>query len=301
MNLAREIRVDDHDYPARLKWAAAPPARIFAVGPLDARITVAIVGSREPTEQSTAFARQLASWVVSRGWTVLSGGAKGIDAAAHEGALAAGGRTLAVLPCGPDRIYPRDNAALFANIVRQGSTLLWPLEPGRRVGLGDFYFRNRVLAALAHVLIVVQAKVQSGSLNAAKWAGQLGRPVWTVPIPPWPPFHETFGGNHLLLRTGAARALIDFSDLTPCVRGEAPQRRALVVRTIRDTKTLALPLHEARKPSHQVFAALDHEPRHADDVALRSGLPADAVSTALLTLALENVVVEGPSGFFRRH
>lgn len=282
----RAIPIGDPDYPSRLLLLPTPPECIWVEGPLDAGTKrVAIVGMRDASEDAKKFASDLARQVAAAGAIVLSGGARGIDKAAHEGALDAG-RTWSLVPGGVDVDSPPGNADLFARIRRQGSTILSCFEPGTQAGLWRFHVRNAMIAALADVLVVVQAGLPSGSLNAANAAKRLGRPIWTSIGPFWDRRH--FEGTNLLLADGAHQltsidGFLRAVELTPTDPVIPKQPRAFT-------------LNEG-----VVFRALAEGPSHVDSVVARTGLGAPAVATALLTLALEDVVVEGPSGYFRRN
>jgi DNA processing protein len=282
----RAIPIGDPDYPPRLLLLRTPPERVWVEGPLelDARKRVAIVGTRDPSEAAKAFTRDLARQAAAAGAVVLSGGALGIDREAHDGALDAG-RTWVLAPGGVDVDAPTENADLFARVRRQHGTILSCFAPGTKPGLWRFHVRNAMIAALADVLVVVQAGIRSGSLNAANAAKRLGRPIWTSVGPFW---DKRFEGTNLLLDQGAHQltsvdAFLKAVDLTPGNPVIPKQPRGFT-------------LNEGA-----VFRALAEGPLHLDSVVGRTGLGAPAVATALLTLALEDVVVEGPSGYFRRN
>jgi DNA processing protein len=166
--------------------ALVPPVALWVRGPgrLDelADRAVAIVGSRASTAYGEHVAGELAHGLGERGWTVVSGGAYGIDAAAHRGALAAGGATIAVLACGVDRVYPQGNGALLARIADSGLLVSeWP--PGAAPLGHRFLVRNRLIAALTRGTVVVEAAARSGARATAQRAGSLGKQVMVVPGP----------------------------------------------------------------------------------------------------------------------
>ncbi len=161
---------------------------------------VAIVGTRHPTPDALKFAEDLARGIVGQGFAVASGGAAGIDSAAHRGALAAGGQTLVVAPAGWHNPYPENNRQLFQDIVTGGGGYLSLVEPDKRPLSGYFFARNAVLVALAMATVVVQAPLRSGSRNAAHVARKLGRLLYVVPSAPWV---EKGAGCVLELRLGA--------------------------------------------------------------------------------------------------
>lgn len=164
---------------------AAQPLGLWVRGPLDLRMTersVAVIGSRAATGYGGYVARQLGAELAERGWAVVSGGALGIDGAGHEGALSAGGATVAVLACGVDTAYPPANARLLAQIAAEGLVLSeWP--PGCSPMRHRFLTRNRVIAALARGVVVVEAAFRSGTLSTVGAARDLGRHIMAVPGP----------------------------------------------------------------------------------------------------------------------
>jgi DNA processing protein len=191
---------DDPRYPALLASIPSPPTLDVrgTLEPTDA-LAIAIVGSRRATAYGVEVAETLAADLAARGMTIVSGLARGIDTAAHRGALAAGGRTLAVLGHGIDHVYPPENAALAAAIVERGA-LLTQFAPG--LGPLSYHFpaRNRTLAGLALGVVVVEAEERSGALITARLAGELGREVFAVPGRITSP---TSRGTHGLIRDGA--------------------------------------------------------------------------------------------------
>ena len=176
-----ELRPGDTRYPALLGAIPAPPP-LFVRGELvdDDTLALAIVGSRRPTPYGLAVAERLASDLAARGVTIVSGLARGIDAAAHRGALAAGGRTIAVLGCGLDVVYPPENVALARTIEAHGAVVS-QFAAGVPALPGHFPARNRTLAGLALGVVVVEAAEKSGALITAGFAGDLGRETFAVP------------------------------------------------------------------------------------------------------------------------
>jgi len=169
-------------YPARLLQLRRPPPEIWFRGVLPGadRAAVAIVGSRKASGAGCERAHELAAWLGRRGWAVVSGGAFGIDAAAHRGALDAGAETYAVLGCGVDVVYPDRHRALFARIAEQGG-LISQFAPGTPPRMSHFPRRNEIVSALADAVIVVEAALQSGALITAKLARKRGQRLLAVP------------------------------------------------------------------------------------------------------------------------
>jgi DNA processing protein len=284
VNLAH-LTLEDPDYPARLRTLEAPPPTLTLHGSLATAKTVAIVGTRHPTPDAAAFARALAGAVVKSGAVVVSGGALGIDAAAHEGALDHGGRTWVVAGTGHGVLYPKDHGPLFERVVRGGGAVVWPFPPGTGAHRARFLRRNAVLVALSDVLVIVQARIPSGALNAAAWARRFGKPRWVVCPLPWNANDADFAGCQLERKAGA-RALTSIDDFLTAVDLPRPAR-------------LPAPRVLRNPAETRVLASISGKPRHVDEVVAQCGLPYPEVVTLLLTLVLEDVLVEGPEGFFR--
>jgi DNA processing protein len=302
----RPLLPTDPGYPTRLLDLSKPPPEVTLSAPLSSAPTLAIVGTRKPTPEAVIFTRELARAVVEHGGVVASGGAVGIDSAAHEGALDGGGATWVIAATGRGAVFPAENALLFTRVETQGGVMVWPFPEGRKADLHTFFARNGVLAALAHALVIVQAGAPSGTLNAASWARRLKRPVWAVCAPPW---SKGFTGCAAAIEAGA-RPLVSIGSFLHAV-GLAPSPRRSAKYPRRGTSARAEPDAPllTRRASTRTFAPPELEllaslsptcGRHIDEIAFKSGLSAGAIVTALLTLALENVVVEGPEGFFRR-
>jgi DNA processing protein len=285
--------------PGGIADLARPPQQVYLTGTIPALAMVAIVGTRHPTPEAAKFAEDLAKGVVGQGFAVVSGGAAGIDSAAHRGALAAGGQTLVVAPAGWNNPFPEHNRQLFHNIVEQGGGYISLVQPDTRPLYGNFFARNAVLVALAKATVVVQAPVRSGARNAAFVARKLGRLLYVVPSAPWV---ESGAGCILELRLGA-RPLGSLGDL---LAGLAE----IGVHGSRDPLQLELPLSSAKRAQPSVvsgefrlmnagnidvnqssdlapvIAALSGGCRSLDSVCQRSGLSTPKVQSALLHLTL---------------
>ena len=197
----RKMQPGDPHWPPLLEVIADPPERLWITGDPAALIgpAIAIVGTRRATARGLALARGLGRALATRGWCVVSGLAHGVDAAAHRGALEAGGRTVAVMATGADRTYPRDHLRLRRDIEKTGACLteFAAGDPPRRA---HFPQRNRLIAGLCRGVIVVEAPWRSGALNTAHHAADAGREVFAVP---GPVDLESSRGCHRLLREGA--------------------------------------------------------------------------------------------------
>ena len=164
-----------------------PPAALYLSGSLPGPPYVAVVGTRRPSGEGVVFAEALAGELARAGVGVLSGGAAGIDAAAHRGVLAAGGCTLVVAPAGWNKPFPPELSGLFHEVVTRGGGYLSLCPPDEAATRARFFLRNACLVALAHVVVVVEAGYRSGARNAAKHARVLGRKLFAVPSAPWVP------------------------------------------------------------------------------------------------------------------
>jgi len=288
--LTRVVPPDHSTYPPVLTGLLVEkgaPQPLFVRGTWPPAAGIAVVGTRDATEPALVLTRSLAGSIVEAGWAVWSGGALGIDAAAHEAAMACGGNTVVVTPSGLDKLYPPEHAELFARVVASGGTLVSPFADDRRPTSGSFHRRNKVLAALTLATVVVQAGEKSGALSTARSARSLGKPLYAVPQAPWD--EKGIGCARLLLL--GARPITRGRDLVASVRGLSRPR---------GEPTHAHALQELDEDATRVFEAICDMPIHADDLCDRTALPFGAVAAALLTLTLQAVVVEAPAGFYRR-
>ncbi len=198
----RRVRREDAEYPDWLRQIYEPPPLLWAQGRLcadEGARSVAVVGARGATPAGLGFTRTLAADLAAAGLTIVSGLARGIDTAAHQGALEAGGRTVAVLGCGLDQVYPRENTALARTIAGQGAVVS-EFPPGTGPWKQNFPRRNRTIAGWARVTVVVEAGAKSGALHTARAALEEGREVMAVPGHPSEP---NAAGTNALLRDGA--------------------------------------------------------------------------------------------------
>ena len=198
------------EWPASLNDLSATPFGLVVKGDLSVLTdrSLAIVGTRNPTPYGLRIAGDFAAGFVDREWSIVSGGAYGIDSAAHKGALIAEGRTIAVLAAGVDVAYPAGNARLFAEIAENGA-LVSEVLPGAHAIPSRFLTRNRIIAALAQATLVVEAAFRSGSLRTARDAAELMRPVMAIPGPINAPTSE---GSHRLIGERAAEIVTSVAD-----------------------------------------------------------------------------------------
>jgi DNA processing protein len=266
----------DPTYPRRLKEIPLPPPVLYLRGTYVAldELAIGLVGTRRATNYGRTVARSFAEEFAANHVTVVSGMARGVDAEAHAACLDAGGRTLAVLGCGVDVLYPPEHRLLADRIVSSGA-LLSDYPPGTPPDAVNFPPRNRLIAGLSLATIVVEAGMQSGALLTAKYAADYGRDVFAVPGNIFSPSQQ---GCHQLLADGVAPALsvahvlatLDFERTT-----QLSQARMLLPEGPIETKVLQV---------------LEAEPQHIDLVRVRANLPIEEVSAALTMMELKGMV-----------
>jgi DNA processing protein len=276
------IQPGDSGYPPTLLELHDPPPALYCVGNVSllSLPSVAIVGTRRATAYGERVTRELAGSLSRGGAVVVSGLARGIDAAAHKAALEAGGLTVAVLGTGVDVAYPVSNRALQAEIAERG-LLVSEEAPGSRATTASFPKRNRIIAAITKATIIVEAPLRSGALITAEHATDLNRTVAAVPGPIDSP--QSAGSNLLLRDCATAIASVDDA-LT--IMGITPERRSSP---------------EPSTPSERrVLEALTLGPTDLDSLATLSGLPARDCLAAVTTLELRGAIVCELTGEVRR-
>lgn len=286
MTLGRAIDVGDAAYPASLVRLTRPPRILYVDGSLaETERAVAIVGTRRASPAALELARDMARALAERGVVIVSGGAEGIDRAAHEGALEAKrGRTIAVLPTALASPYPRSHVALFERIAGRGARLS-EYDATTRAHRAHFVERNRIIAALSKVTVIVQAPVGSGALRTAVDAHKLGMPVCVVPWSPNEPLAA--GGLDLLVR--GARVVRDAEDVLALL-GEP-----------REEKRAARSSRRAPKDADQqcLLALLDETPLDRETLVTRAELPTSRAQAALARLVIDGHAHEDAHGVRR--
>jgi len=287
MDAACTLHRGGDGFPPRLAAIPEPPEWLRVRGTLGppAERRVALVGMRHPDPYGVDLAREIARDLARAGVCVVSGGAEGIDAAAHEAALDAGGRTVAVLGTGLDVVYPAGHRPLFERIVASGGALVSEYEDGQRGDRWTFPKRNRLVSAMSEAVLVVRAGERSGALITAAWARRQGVPVFAAP---GDVRLEGSAGPLALLRQGA-RVAASARDLLEAL-GMAGQLSLL--------PEPAGP--EVGGAEAAVLAALGRAPRHADEVARAAGLAPAAAISALLLLELRGLCEQRPGHLFLR-
>jgi len=264
------------DYPAALREIPGAPLLLYRTGKgwTGGAAGVAVVGSRAPTGPGRDFARILSGELVAARWTVISGMARGIDAAAHWGALHAGGTTVAVLGCGVDVAYPREHAELRDEILEKGA-IFSEYPPGSLPLPHRFPERNRIVSGLSRGVIVAEAPERSGALITARFALEQGRDVMVVPGSPW--FAHTAGSNRLL-REGATPvcSIADVHGVLGCP-----------------------PPVDVGGIAERVLAALSRE-LHVGEIADAVSVPVQELLPCLMEMELANLVEKKPGNYYKK-
>lgn len=283
---------DDRGYPRLLKEINDPPIGLYRKGCYEFdQPSVAIVGSRRTTLYGQSVAKKLGADLARLGFCVVSGLARGIDTAAHEGALSVGGKTAAVMGCGIDIVYPPENLSLYRQIEEQGA-ILSEFPFGRRADKQTFPMRNRVVAGICAATVVVETDVSGGSMITARFAGEMGRLLFAVPgrID-----QATSQGCHQLIRDGATllTGVDDILNELNYLNGLRPQP---IQSKEPESDAVLAGLSEAEVAVYGCFAG--GERLSADRLAELTGRPLPEISALLTLLELKHRVVKRADGLF---
>lgn len=291
------LTFDSEDFPVLLRDIGGAPAALFVIGDPAVLWTpqIAIVGARSASAAGLANARAFARAFALAGNTVTSGLAEGIDGAAHAATLDAGGKTIAVLGTGIDLVYPRQHAELAARIAASGA-LVSEYPPGVPGHPKHFPRRNRIISGLSLGTLVVEASLKSGSLTTARYAAEQGREVFALPGSIHNPLAR---GCHKLIREGAklvetAQEVLDELSGVGAVLADGLRERLASMADDSSLNTAAHAAAPAREhdPDYALLMkALSTEPAALDELAMRTGLPASALSSMLLVLELDGDIV----------
>ncbi|MDD2421004.1 MAG: DNA-processing protein DprA [Heliobacteriaceae bacterium] len=276
------VTLRDEIYPELLRHIPDPPPVLYVKGTLqpEDRDAIAIVGTRKASPYGEKVCREIANGLGRYGRTVISGLARGIDGVAHRGALAAGGRTIAVLASGVDKIYPPEHQGLALQIVAQGA-LVSEYPPGTPAEAGRFPARNRIISGLAQGVIVVEAAEKSGALITADQALEQGREVFAVPGPVTVR-HSL--GCHRLIQQGA-KLVVSIEDILTEVPGS--------LAVAGQEPTMALSAQETR-----VLSKLHWEPKNTGELVQATGLPGAELAVVLTLLEMKGLIRQLPGGRF---
>ncbi len=301
---------DDREYPDMLRYLSDRPLVLYADGDisyLNSSVCVGVVGTRKPSYESTEIARRICAGMASKGAVVVSGGALGIDSAAHEGALEANGKTVCVMGCGLGCGYLRENEDMRRRISRSGA-LITEYPPLAGVTRSSFPERNRIISGLSMGVLVVEAGERSGSLITARKANEQGRDVFAIP---GSVLSSAYTGVNRLIRDGAKAATcaedilsayeimypdrLNLSAEAPAMtRDEGP--KGIRLRFVGEKEeTVVVKLKKEPAPhldpdALAVYGLFENEPIHADEICAMSGLPMARVLSALMMLEIENLI-----------
>jgi DNA processing protein len=286
---ATVITQESPSYPRPLREIHAPPIVLYVWGELQERDhhAIGVIGARRTTHYGMESAKKLAYQLAYAGLTVVSGLARGIDTAAHQGALAAKGRTVAVIGSGLAKLYPPENAGL-AEKIRSGngaivSEFSMEIEPDRQT----FPMRNRIISGWSHGILVVEAGLNSGALITAAQALEQGRSVYAVPGHINAP--SAMGSNRLIQQ--GAKLVMDASDILDDLQILLPETKP-------SPQAAARPLPPLSDEERRVYDSIDATETSIDDIAAKSQLPSSAVSSTLLQLELKRLVKQLPGKYF---
>ena len=284
----------DANYPPRLLMIPDPPPLLYVAGSLHAsdELAIAVVGARRGTAAGRLVTKRLASGLAGSGFTIVSGLARGVDAAAHRGALAAGGRTVAVLGCGLGRTYPPEHQQLRDEIEEHGAVVS-ELSLDAPPHSGHFPRRNRIISGLSFGVIVTEAAIDSGSLITARLAADQGREVFAVPG-----FvnEETSRGTHALIKEGAT-LVEQAQDVIDVI---APQLEPAMRSRVSAARSPHVPVENFGNHERLVYDALSYEPLTVDHLLERTRLPVPSVMASLLSLELRRRVRQLPGQRYLR-
>ncbi|MCL2433567.1 MAG: DNA-processing protein DprA [Clostridia bacterium] len=275
---ARAVFLGGEGYPQRLSEIDDPPPLLYVKGALpESSAMLAVVGSRAGTRAGLEAAKKLSEAAVLAGAVVVSGGARGVDTAAHMGALSACGRTVAVLPCGINACYPQENAELFRRIEEKGA-IVTECAPGAPVLKGNFHLRNRIISGLATAVMVVEAEEKSGAMITMGFAAAQGRPLLAVPGAIMSPFAQ---GPHSLLKKGAAPVYDAETLLKILGLGTSPGA----------PKTPHRPPDETEQA---ILALLRRGDQSLNDIVTELGISAQGATVKLTGMTLDGIITVLP-------
>ena len=290
-NLIKTISKNNDSYPSLLKEISAPPSKIFLLGslPENKEIKIAIVGTRKATGTGKIIAQKLAAELSSLGIIIVSGLAMGIDSSAHQGALDAGGKTIAVLANGLDKIYPAQNKNLAKKILEYKGALVSEYPPGTPPYPNQFLERNRIISGLCQAIIVIEAPDRSGSLATARHALEQGREVFIIP---GPIDHPNYSGSHKLIRDGArlitsAENIFEDLGLENLKPGRPSLKNLLEKINIKDKNQIA------------ILTALSNSavPLNIDKICELTKLSSQTANQSLAVLVILEIIKETERGY----
>ena len=274
------------EYPEKLRYIAAPPYALYVKGQMPdvKKLSVAIVGARRCTPYGEHWAKEYGKELAKYDVEIISGMASGVDGCGHRGALQAGGRTYAVLGCGPDVCYPKEHQGLYEDILRKQGGILSEYPPGMQPLARNFPARNRIISGISDVVLVIEAKEKSGSLITADMALEQGKDVYALPGPVTSALSQ---GCHFLISQGAG-ILISPSEL----------RKELKIRGEKQERNSDKNEKELETPENIVYSCLDLYPKEIQRIIEETGMSSREVMNELVGLELEGKVKEISKNYY---
>ncbi len=279
---ARAIVIEDQDYPPSLYHLYSPPLVLYVRGCLGAGRGVAVVGTRKATPYGKQVVEAVVPVVVAAEHTMVSGLARGIDTLAHGATLRCGGHTIAVMGCGLDLCYPRENSLMAEKIVEQGGALVSEYREGTPPLAVHFPARNRIISGLSRICVVVEGDMGSGALITAEHALEQGKEVLAVPGSIFSP--QSRGANCLIAQ--GATPLLDPNIIYEMLGSAKPKETPL-----------ALPLSPEES---LVLMALNREPLNVDEICIHTGFPVAVAAATLAALEVSGSIERLPGGMYLR-
>jgi DNA processing protein len=287
------ITATDPRWPRKLADLSTPPLWLRVAGKMSwPEPVIAIVGTRHADDDAEEFTRSLAAHICAAGCTVIAGGAYGIDAAAHQGALSAHGYTIAVLATGLTQAYPPSHGPLFTQIAKRGA-LITEATDSQSPRPGLFLKRNRLIAAMADAVVVVQAPLRSGALSTARWAKELARPLFAVPSSPWNPRGQ--GCLHLI--EDGAGICTSAEDILSVLFENVI---AITEKSLNSAERRPSFPDDMDEATTMVLNILNSHPRYPDEIARLASLSVERVQRSLLILVVSGLIDELTGGRYAR-
>lgn len=282
------ITIDDKTYPQDLKNISDPPICLYVKGNFDFLdfnkfLSIAIVGTRKPTSYGEAIALKFSFELAKAGFIIVSGLAFGIDTLAHQGALKAQGKTIAVLGCGVDIVYPVANKPLYQEIIQKNSAVISEFPPGQTVLKGLFISRNRIISALSKGIIVVEGAKDSGSLITARYAAEQGKEVFAPPSPITSKMSEA---PNILLKQGA-KLLTSVEDIFQEFNIKiSPKKEEKIKENLTSFEK-------------QIYDYLKEKPLTLDDLVLKLNQPITEILKTLSILEIKNLIKKNSENYYQ--
>lgn len=281
------LTVDDTAYPRKLKEISDPPICLYIKGDirtidLSKDMFFGVVGTRKPTTYGQLITHTFSTELSEEGLVIVSGMALGVDTIAHRSALEAGGKTIAILGCGVDIVYPHSNLELYKRIIAGGGLIISEFPPGLTVQKGLFIARNRIISGLSMGVLVAEGTKESGALITARYAAEQGREVFAPPVPLTSLMSEA---PNILIKQGAK-----FVTTVEDILGEFQIKKGMMNKKM---------MQDISPDEAQIVEILSREPKSADELAFDTKKTISALSYILSTLEIKNMIEKDEEGKYR--